>query len=775
MGYRVIRKAYSIHFNGIVQGVGFRPYVFRLAHEMGIQGWVSNSSHGVDIHAEGTQVDLFYDRLLKEVPPLAKLTEVEHHEVSLHNYQSFDIIQSRGEGNPDVLISPDVATCGDCLEDLMDLDNRRYQYPFTNCTNCGPRYTIIKDVPYDRSQTTMDTFPMCAECAKEYGNPLDRRFHAQPVACPHCGPSVRLMNARGEFLPGLGIEQLAQGAIMAVKGLGGFHLVCDARNPVSVQRLRERKERGAKPFALMAKNLDVVHEQLRVSLQEASLLASAAAPIVILERRIDAENSLPEDLAPGLHTLGVMLPYTPLHSLLLKDSSDFLVMTSANLSGRPLIYTNEEALQELKGIADYFLVHNRDIYHPCDDSVLQIIGQATVFHRRARGYVPLPQKTLNGVTPTILGVGGELKNAFCLASGSRAFVSQYIGDMEGYENFLRFRQELSSFQKVVRIVPELVAHDAHPNYQTTRFAKESPWQSIEIQHHHAHLVSVLGEHEVSTPTMGVICDGTGWGDDQKIWGFEFLSGDARGYERLAHLEYLPLPGGDAGAKHPLRIAYAYAKSLLSDEEWSMSRDLWERLTSTERNILDKQLEKNIHIFQTSSAGRLFDAVSAILGICTEVTYEGQAAIELETHASVWFQKNDRELNLATSPDHPLPAPYYPIDWMGEEGGLVLKLSRLLHGIIRDCLQGGETGWIAYQFHDSIAQAIVQTVLELQIGQGPLVLSGGVFQNKLLTERVLALCHLHQIQVLRAKELPPGDGGLSFGQVLIANEVCKSCV
>ena len=771
----MIVKAYSIHLNGIVQGVGFRPYVFRLAHEMGIQGWVSNSSHGVDIHAEGTQVDLFYDRLLKETPSLAKVTEVEQCEVSLHNYRSFEIIQSRDEGNPDVLVSPDVATCVDCLDDLRDPNNRRYQYPFTNCTNCGPRYTIIRDVPYDRSKTTMNGFPMCKECAKEYENPLDRRFHAQPVACAHCGPSVQLVNAQGEALSGLGLDQLAQGAILAVKGLGGFHLVCDARNPKSVQRLRERKERGAKPFALMARNLAVIREQLKVSSLEESLLTSTAAPIVILERRIDASNSLPVEVAPGLHTIGVMLPYTPLHSLLFEASYDFLVMTSANLSGRPLIYTNEEAVQELKGITDYYLLHNRDIYHPCDDSVLQVIGEKTVFHRRARGYVPLPQKNPEEVLPAILGVGGELKNAFCLASGPRAFVSQYIGDMEGYTNFLRFRQELSSFQKVVRIIPEVIAHDTHPNYQTTRFAKESPWPSIEVQHHHAHLVSVLGEHEVTAPTFGVICDGTGWGDDQKIWGFEFLKGNARSYERVAHLEYLPLPGGDAGSKHPLRIAYAYAKSLLSKDEWSMSQALWERLTPSERNILDQQLEKKIQVFETSSAGRLFDAISALLDVCTEVTYEGQAAIELESRASVWLQERNAGLMPTPHCDDTLPTPYYSMDWVWEEKGLILKISRLLQGIIRDYLQGREPGWIAYQFHDSIAHAIVQTVRELDIGQGPLVLTGGVFQNKLLTEKVLALCQIHQIQVLRAKELPPGDGGLSFGQVLIANEGCKSCV
>jgi hydrogenase maturation protein HypF len=403
------------------------------------------------------------------------------------------------------------------------------------------------------------------------------------------------VNSLGEPLQGIGIDQLAEGAILAVKGLGGFHLVCDARNPGAVQTLRERKERGAKPFALMARNLDVIRGLLKVSALEESLLTSAAAPIVILERRGNSSKLLPAEIAPGINTIGVMLPYTPLHSLLFEASYDFLVMTSANLSGRPLIYTNEEAMQELNGIADFFLVHDRDIFHPCDDSVLQIIGEEPVFHRRARGYVPLPKNCPEEILPAILGVGGELKNAFCLGLGQRAFVSQYIGDMEGYENFLRFRQELSSFQKVVRITPEVVAHDAHPNYQTTRFAQESPWKSIKVQHHHAHLASVLGEHRVTAPTFGVICDGTGWGEDQKIWGFEFLKGNAQSYERVAHLEYLPLPGGDAGVKHPLRIAYAYAKSLLTEKEWLMSQNLWERLTRSERNTLDQQLEKKMGV------------------------------------------------------------------------------------------------------------------------------------------------------------------------------------
>jgi hydrogenase maturation protein HypF len=762
----VINKAYSIHLNGIVQGVGFRPFVYRLAQELKINGWVNNSSHGVYIHAEGEHVQVFIDRLVKEIPPLAKITEIEKQEVDFGHYQSFEIVKSSKEENEDVLIPPDVATCPECIKDMMNPNDRRFQYPFTNCTNCGPRYTIIRDVPYDRSQTTMDSFSMCLECAKEYENPLDRRFHAQPVACIHCGPKVQLMDAQGKEFPGLGLEQLAQGAIIAVKGLGGFHLVCDARNTDSLRRLRQLKERGAKPFALMASNLDKVREQLHVTDEEEDLLLSPASPIVILERRTKLKNPLPEEIAPGLHTLGVMLPYTPLHTLLFQGPYDFLVMTSANLSGRPLIYTNKEAIEGLKEIADYFLLHNREIYHPCDDSVVQIIDGEPVFHRRARGYVPLPQETPSAVNPSVLGVGGELKNAFCFAAGQRAFVSQYIGDMEGYENFLRFRQELNSFQRVSRIVPEIVAYDAHPNYQTTRFALESPLPKIKVQHHHAHFVSVLGEHQLTTPALGVICDGTGWGEDEKIWGFEFFRGDAKSYERIAHLEYLPLPGGDTGAKHPLRIAYAYAKVLLSQEAWYKSQPLWDRLSLNERRILDQQIERKIQIFETSSAGRLFDAISALLDICSEVTYEGQAAIELESYAFRWAQRNT--VLFMTS--------FYSIDWMyDEKGSMVLKIGHLFQEIIQDILEEKEQGFIAYKFHESIAQAIIQTLLKLQVGQEPLVLTGGVFQNKLLTERLLSLLRDLKVQVYRAKELPPGDGGLSFGQVLIANEVCKVCV
>ncbi|HWQ41184.1 MAG TPA: carbamoyltransferase HypF [Desulfosporosinus sp.] len=761
-------QAKAIYFNGIVQGVGFRPFVFNLAGEMGITGWVNNSSHGVTIHAEGDNLDLFYRRLLEEAPPLAKILTTRFVETELVNYATFKIVQSEVMPETDVLISPDVATCGDCLNDMLDPKDRRYQYPFTNCTNCGPRYSIIRDVPYDRAQTTMSEFLMCKSCASDYQNPRDRRFHAQPVACEVCGPKAQLSDAMGHLIPGIGVDQLAQGGIVAVKGLGGFHLVCDARNAQAVHRLRERKERGAKPFAVMARTVERARDEVVIGAKEEVMLRSSAAPIVVLERQMGRRDSLPEDISPGIHTLGIILPYTPLHHRLFEGPYDFLVMTSANLSGRPLIYTNDEALEELQGIADYFLMHNRDIYHPCDDSVVQVIGDEAVFLRRARGYVPLPiMMSSSHVKTPFLGVGGELKNAFCLAFGQRAFVSQYLGDMEGYENLQRFHQELASFQRVVNITPSAVAYDKHPNYQLTRFALEQPLPKLSVQHHHAHLVSVLGEWDRTEPTLGVICDGTGLGEDQCIWGFEFLYGNALGYERKAHLEYLPLPAGDAGAKRPLRIAYAYLKTLFSGEAWKKTEPFWTALPDKEQKILDRQLETGIQVFQTSSAGRLFDAVSGLLGVCTKVTYEGQAAIELESLATRFGQQQSFE---DMEPSTKKTQRLYSYEVRVENAVLILGVRPLFEELVQDVLLGVSRGEIAYRFHQTIAQTVVDLVIQLGEEGEPLVLSGGVFQNKLLTEAVLRSCRKKGIKVLRSRMLPPGDGGLAFGQLLIANEV-----
>lgn len=762
------KQARAIYVTGIVQGVGFRPFVFKLAERLGVKGWVNNSSQGVAIHAEGYNLDLFYDCLLKEAPPLAKIVSSHSVAIEILNYKNFCIAESDSESERQVLIGPDVATCPDCLKDLTDSKSRFYQYPFTNCTNCGPRYTIIRDIPYDRAQTTMSQFPMCQACESDYTNPRDRRFHAQPVACRNCGPKLQLLDAWGRELPGLGSDQLAEGGIIAVKGLGGFHLVCEAGNPAAVRRLRQRKKRGEKPFAVMVRSVEKARREVIMNAKEEELLKSLAAPIVILERRRKAESSLAPDLAPGLSTLGMILPYTPLHQRLFEGAYDFLVMTSANLSGNPLIYSNEEAFEALQGIADYFLMHNRDIYHPCDDSVLQVIGDEPVFFRRARGYVPLPILIADvEMKRPVLGVGGELKNTFCLAAGEKAFISQHIGDMGGYHNFQRFCQELESFQRVVNIKPGVIAYDKHPNYQLTRFALEQPLTKYAVQHHHAHLVSVLGEWNRQEPTWGVICDGTGYGEDQRIWGFEFLYGNASGYQRLAHLEYLGLPGGDAGVKRPLKIAYAYLKTLFDEADWAATASLWSQLSGSERRILDRQLETGVQVFPTSSAGRLFDAVSALLGVCTKVTYEGQAAMELESAGASFLQQksgSDRELEGIDGRG------VYVYELRAENEGLVLGIGPLLKELVGDILQGVSREEIAYRFHQTMARAIVDMAVRLGVGTGPMVLSGGVFQNKLLTEAVLQHCQRHNIKVLRSRSLPPGDGGLAFGQVLIANEV-----
>jgi len=802
-----LKKANRIQINGLVQGVGFRPFVYRVAHEMGICGWVNNTGHGVNIHAEGTENDLqkFYCRILKEKPPIAEILSVCRNDSPLLNYGDFIIIRSEGSQENDVLISPDVATCMDCLQEMYDPEDRRYLYPFINCTNCGPRYSIIFDRPYDRDKTTMNSFEMCNKCRQEYEEPTNRRFHAQPVACEICGPQIKLLDSDGNEIKdrGIGAGLLKDGAILAVKGIGGFHLVCDATNDNTVRRLREIKERGAKPFAVMAGNLETAETEVRISELEKSILQSPAAPIILLTR-INRENSrIAPEIAPGLHTLGVVLPYTPVHHLLINSGFDFLVMTSANLSGQPLIYENSSALKQLRGIADYYLVSDRDIFHPCDDSVVQVVDGKMTFIRRARGFVPLPLILDVDVCDPIAALGGEMKNAFCLASGNRAFMSQYIGDMHGLENMERFKQEYVSYQKVTGIIPGKIACDLHPEYSTTKIAKSMDFPQYSVQHHHAHLVSVMGEHSMMKPAQGLICDGTGYGEDGKIWGFEFLYGNARGYKRKAHLEYLPLPGGDAGAKKPLRIAWAYCKRLLSGEDFSHAEPLWDKLTDAERGILDSQLRNNIQIFENSSAGRLFDAISALLGICIDVTYEGQAAIEMESRAHVWLNKfsenqktteiiseaKDRLLrtgeifrdsdtcisknktNLIAIYNEGLAASklLYPI-WLDEKPDEIeLKVNLLFRNIIRDCINLKDRGEISFRFHWSLAVSMLETAIIISPEERKLVIGGGVFQNKLLLEILLSLEHVSGLKIIYPEKLPAGDGGLALGQVLIANE------
>lgn len=822
-----MKKALTIHFDGIVQGVGFRPFVFNLANDLDIKGWVKNSSNGLDIHAEGENVEDFVTILQRDIPPLATIISKEIRTTEFRRYSDFKIIMSDNVTKKDVLISPDIRTCPDCIQEMFNIDDRRYLYPFINCTNCGPRYTIIRDRPYDRDKTTMDTFYMCSKCREEYENPLNRRFHAQPVACEDCGPSMKLLDADGKEMDiRHSVDLLESGAIMAVKGLGGFHLVCDAYNDLSVKKLRHIKERGLKPFALMVRDLDIVSQEVYLSEKEESILSSPASPIVLLARLAEADSKISGHVAPNIHTLGIMLPYTPIHHLLFRGFVDVLVMTSANLSGQPLIYENEIAVRDLHGIADYFLVHDRDIFHPCDDSVIQVIGGKPTFLRRARGYVPLPLFLDSDVQGSIAALGGEMKNAFCLASGKKAFMSQYIGDMHGYDNFERFKQEFHSYQKVANIFPDKVVYDLHPEYATTKMAKQMPVPKCAVQHHHAHLVSVMEEYHLSKPTLGIICDGTGYGEDGKIWGFEFLSGDAEGYERQGHLEYLPLPGGDAGVKKPLRIAYAYLRQILSLSEWLETEPLWANLSWQEKTILDGQLKSGFQIYETSSAGRLFDAVSGLLGVCTNVTYEGQAAIELESEAISWLVKINKH-NSAEDYDTIFGLDYAPevikirniayerLDtvrdiissaptWKSKSNGvkssiiqrynqtlarqmerdlysfelnmdsgvLILKTGRLMWAIATDILAGRPRDEIAFRFHYSLACIMLEMVLIIGIKNKEFVISGGVFQNKLLTEILLNLAKKIDLTIHYPTMLPAGDGGLALGQVLIANACLK---
>lgn len=819
-----MKKALRIHVNGIVQGVGFRPFVYRIAHERGIKGWVKNSGNGVVIHAEGNNTEEFFGLLRDEAPPQANIIWLDKKEVPVRDYQDFQIIESETGQVKDVLISPDIKTCADCKRELSDKADRRYRYPFINCTNCGPRYTIIRDRPYDRDKTTMASFSMCPECLREYENPLDRRFHAQPVACPDCGPSLRLLDRDGRIISSedAGAKLLEEGAILAVKGLGGFHLVCDACNDSAVRKLRELKERGKKPFALMVRNLEIAAKEVYISELEKQLLDSPAAPIVILVRK-NRKSKISPDVAPGLCTLGIMLPYTPVHYLLFESRLDFLVMTSANLSGRPLIYKDDKALEELKEIADYFLVHDREIYHPCDDSVVQVVRGRTTFIRRARGYVPLPLFLAEAVDGSFVALGGEMNNAFCLAAGKTAFMSQYIGDMHSLENVERFQQELLSFQKVANIFPDRVAYDLHPEYATTRIAKEMGLPKYKVQHHHAHLVSVMGEYGIKDPALGIICDGTGYGEDGRIWGFEFLYGNAGKYDRKGHLEYLPLPGGDAGTRKPLRIAYAYLKQVLAEKDFLEAETLWKNLSREERTILDAQLAGGFQVYLTSSAGRLFDAVSAILGICTEVTYQGQAAIELESKAVSWLREiNERRtgqeefsvydfegmevrelkkeasariillkelleeygrnaissaekeeiINRYARNAESLAKNLFPFEFGYKAGVLQLKPGRLLKSLVREVLEGSQVEKTAFRFHLSLACAILEAALLIKPDNRDIFLGGGVFHNKLLTEMLLDLAGDTFNKIYYPVKLPPGDGGLALGQVLIADSAQK---
>ncbi len=739
---------------GVVQGVGFRPFVYGLAARLGLAGWVCNTSAGVTIEIEGSaeSVDEFQSALTRDAPPLARIDQITMEPLPANGFTSFEIRESRSAPGAFQPLSPDIAICPDCLRELFDPHDRRYHYPFINCTNCGPRFTIIIDIPYDRSFTTMASFEMCPDCAREYRDPLDRRFHAQPIACPVCGPKVWLME-NGQREDHAAIERaravLLQGQIVAVKGLGGFHLACDATNEVAVAELRRRKGRIDKPFALMLADLDTIEQSCLVSPEERSVLESRERPIVLLGRRNNPSLAIASSVAPGQRTLGVMLPYTPLHYLLL-EGMKALVMTSGNFSEEPIATDNTEALTRLAPLADAFLMHDRDIHVRTDDSVVRVFQGVELPIRRSRGYAPYPVR-LSFKAPHILAVGGELKNTFCVTRDEYAFLSHHIGDLENYETLQSFEAGIDHFETLFRIRPEILAYDLHPDYLATRYARTRSERdgiaAIGVQHHHAHIAACLAEHRHSgdRPVIGVAFDGTGYGTDGAIWGGEFLLADYTRFERATHLDYVALPGGDAATRKPARVAVAY----LAAADLSLDADLppMAALSNEERRLVEQQIRTGFNSPPTSSMGRLFDAVASIIGVRQAVNYEGQAAIELEAIAD------------------PAESGAYAF-----EIGETIEAAPLIRSIVADYRAGVDRSIIAARFHNSVAQLIHTVCLKLRAQQGlnQVALSGGVFQNITLLSKTLELLRAADFEIFTHRHVPPNDGGLALGQAVVAH-------
>ncbi len=754
-------SAYRINIQGIVQGVGFRPYVYRLATEYHLKGWVLNSSEGIFMEVEGMEESLrfFLEKMQQSPPPLAIIRSCTVQAIDPGGYTDFTIKASDNRMEKTAMISPDIAICADCRQEIQDYEDRRFQYPFTNCTNCGPRFTIIKDLPYDRAKTTMAPFPMCPECQAEYENPLHRRFHAQPNACPICGPQITLTDRQGQVVKGDVRELLKAGHIVAIKGLGAFHLAVDARNPSATARLRQRKQRDTKPFAVMVRDLTTAHRYCEISRREASWLNHGSAPIVVMKCR--ENNPLAADIIhPGLKTLGVMLPYTPLHYLLFDDELEILIMTSANISDEPLIIENSQAMEKLSQVADFFLLHNREIYNPCDDSVMCVTGLGDPqFLRRARGFVPrgipIPRQS-----KPILALGGEMKNTFCITRGGEAFMSQHWGDLNHYGNYQNFLSGIELFQKTLNVRPQIFAHDMHPNYQTTRWARQQQGaERLAVQHHHAHLAAVMAENGLEEEVLGLICDGTGWGTDGAVWGGEILRGDYAGFTRLAHLRYVPLPGGDLTARKPYRMALVYLNAALGDPGLEAADHFWPDLNQVEKGLLIGRIKNESKEIMTSSCGRLFDAVAAVLGICTVNKYEGQAAMELEASVNR-FEKGHYDYSLER-----------------EQELWSMNILPMWSELLADLRRKETVGNIAQKFHLTLVEMFAAMLRQLreETGLNQVVLSGGVFCNQILLVILTRLLTEQGFKVFNHKQVPPGDGGISLGQAIIASEVYKECV
>ena len=742
-----------------MQGVGFRPFVYRLARRCSLAGWVLNDSRGVEIELEGSQKDIddFAESLEREAPPLARIASVTRKRVTPLAETEFVIRPSQVEAEKATLISPDCATCDDCVGELFDPSDRRYRYPFINCTNCGPRYTIIRDFPYDRPLTTMSKFKMCSACQAEYDDPADRRFHAQPNACWDCGPGVTLLQPDGT-VPSKNDDAVAQsarllreGRILAIKGLGGFHLSVDATDEKAVARLRRRKFREAKPLAIMSPSLETIRTFCRPSPTHEKLLTSVQRPIVLCPKL--PGGPIAESVAPRSRNFGVMLPYTPLHHLIMREGFVALVMTSGNQTDEPIAIDNDEALRRLGGIADAFLTHDRDILTRIDDSVIAVMGDSAVPVRRARGFAPAPIELPRPADHHILAVGAEGKNTFCFVRDNFAFPSQHIGDLDTPIALGFFEEVIERLQKLLQVEPSVIAHDLHPAYLSTAYAKRRPAQHhVGVQHHHAHIVSGMVEHSLEGEVIGLALDGTGYGTDGTIWGSELLVAGYRDFRRLGWLKPTPMPGGDRCVESPDRMAFSFLYSAYGTAAADLKLSPVERIPSDDRIVLVQMLEKGINSPPSSGMGRFFDAVSALLDVCPNPSFDGQPAIELE-----FFADDEKGA--------------YPLEPPSEEPPLVFDPSPLIRAAVNDIGKGIPREVISARFHNSILSMCVKMSLAARAATGldRVVLSGGVFQNQYLTERVLAELSERGFRVYLHNQVPPNDGCISLGQAAIAAE------
>jgi hydrogenase maturation protein HypF len=759
MSVATLRRA-QVRVQGTVQGVGFRPYVHRLASELGLAGYVLNDSRGVLLEIEGSThaVGAFLGRLGPEAPPLAVLESVTVSGREPTGDGAFEIRPSPHGERADVPVTPDSATCDDCLRELLDPSDRRYRYPFINCTNCGPRFTIVRGVPYDRPLTTMAGFQMCDECRAEYEDPGDRRFHAQPNACPRCGPSLSLLDGAGRVVErahaalSCAVDALSGGAIVAIKGLGGYHVACRADDEAAVGALRARKHREDKPFALMVGSVAEAEALVELGDLGRELLSAHERPIVLARRRGDAAAA--RAVAPGALELGVMLPYSPLHHLLLRDfGGAALVMTSGNVSDEPIAYRDEDARQRLGAIADLLLVHDRPIETRTDDSVVRVVaGPRPLFVRRSRGYVP-GGLTLPGGTPRpLLACGAELKNTFCLARGERAWVGHHIGDLENYETLLSFTEGIAHFERLFAVAPEVVAHDLHPEYLSTKYAFDRAGvELIGVQHHHAHLAACLAEHDERATAVGAIFDGSGYGTDGVVWGGELLVGDVGDFTRAGHLRAVRLAGGERAIREPWRLACAWMMDAFGAEDLAAPASLAGRVPEQSWRAVCGLVRSGMASPLTTSMGRLFDAVAALCGVRATINYEGQAAIELEAACD------------------PHERGRYPLELEPLDAKLVIDPRELIRRVCADVAAGVGAGVIASRFHAAVASVTVDACCALASASSTdvVVLSGGVFLNRRLLESACAGLETRGLRVLTPERLPIGDGGISYGQAAVA--------